>query len=175
MRYLCSVVCLLAFASPAAAQHSPSLPPIGGPLPPIGLSHRTPSWEQPRTPWWEQRRIPSWEKGYVPPAESKPARQHFRNRQPQVIYIYQPYPVEVQPQVIVVERPVEKIVEKIVEVEVPVERVVAAPSLEPEPPFVPSGSRVVYVIPGCYVGNVSPMNLKLPEGCDVSKLTTFTP
>jgi hypothetical protein len=181
MRYLCFVACVFTFASPSFAQHSPSLPPIGGPLPPIGITQRVPSWERPRTPsWerphtpsWEKPQIPWWEKGHVARPESRPPVHRGRNRQPQVIYIYQPYPVEVQPQVIVVERPVERIVE----VEVPVERIVTAPlpPQEPEPPFVPSGSRVLYVIPGCYVGNVSPMNLKLPATCDLSKLTTFTP
>jgi hypothetical protein len=72
--------------------------------------------------------------------------------------------------VIVVERPVERIVE----VEVPVERVAPPPREEPEP-FVPSGSRIVYVIPGCYVGNVHPKDVKLPATCDLAKLTTFTP
>jgi hypothetical protein len=46
---------------------------------------------------------------------------------------------------------------------------------EPEPPFVPGGDRTVYVIPGCYVGNVPPTNLKLPPHCDVKKVTTFNP
>mgnify|MGYP003575950005 CR=1 FL=1 len=173
MRYLCFVVGLLISASPSFAQHSSSLPPIGGPLPPIGITPRVPSWERPQTPSWERPQIPWWEKGHVARPESRPPIHRGRNRQPQVIYIYQPYPVQVQPQVIVVERPVERIVE----VEVPVERIVAAPAppQEPEPPFVPSGSRVLYVIPGCYVGNVSPINLKLPATCDLSKLTTFTP
>jgi hypothetical protein len=44
-----------------------------------------------------------------------------------------------------------------------------------DPPYVPTGDRTVYVIPGCYVGNVSPVNLKLPENCDISKLTTYVP
>ena len=33
----------------------------------------------------------------------------------------------------------------------------------------------MYVIPGCYLGNVSPKNVTLPPGCDISKLTTITP
>lgn len=176
MRYFCSVVCLLTFALPASAQHSFSLPPIGGPLPPIGVSSpRVPSWEIPRTPSWEQPQIPWWEKGHVARPDSRPERHRSRQAPTQVIYVYQPYPVAVEPRVIVVERPVERIVE----VEVPVERIVpAAPPQDPEPPpapYVPSGSRVVYVVPGCYVGNVSPINLKLPATCDLSKLTTFTP
>ncbi|MEO7135547.1 MAG: hypothetical protein ABI024_15165 [Vicinamibacterales bacterium] len=42
-------------------------------------------------------------------------------------------------------------------------------------PAAPAGSRVIYVIPGCYLGNVSPKNVALPAGCDVSKLTTISP
>jgi hypothetical protein len=34
---------------------------------------------------------------------------------------------------------------------------------------------VIYVIPGCYMGNVSPKDIKLRSGCDISKLTTITP
>lgn len=184
MRYFCSVVCLLTFALPVSAQHSFSLPPIGGPLPPIGVSSprlpswevpRLPSWEVPRTPSWEKPQVPSWEKGHVARPDAQPQRNRSRHAPTQVIYVYQPYPVAVEPRVIVVERPVERIVE----VEVPVERIVSAPApQDPEPqpaPYVPSGSRVVYVVPGCYVGNVSPLNLKLPATCDLSKLTTFTP
>ena len=60
-------------------------------------------------------------------------------------------------------------------------RVVPAPAAPPAqaappaPPFTPSGNRMIYVIPGCYMGNVSPKDLKLPAGCDLSKLTTITP
>jgi hypothetical protein len=45
----------------------------------------------------------------------------------------------------------------------------------PAPPPVPSGNRTMYLSPGCYMGNVSPQDLKLPAGCDLSKLTTITP
>ena len=34
---------------------------------------------------------------------------------------------------------------------------------------------MMYVIPGCYMGNVSPKNVALPAGCDISKLTTISP
>ena len=44
-----------------------------------------------------------------------------------------------------------------------------------QPTYVPTGDRTVYVIPGCYVGNVSPVNLKLPATCDITKLTTYVP
>lgn len=45
----------------------------------------------------------------------------------------------------------------------------------PAPPPTPSGNRTMYLIPGCYMGNVPPHDLKLPAGCDLSKLTTITP
>lgn len=55
----------------------------------------------------------------------------------------------------------------------------SAPRADAPPPSVtpptPTGSRVMYVIPGCYLGNVSPKNVALPSGCDISKLTTISP
>lgn len=45
----------------------------------------------------------------------------------------------------------------------------------PAPPPAPSGNRTMYLIPGCYMGNVPPQDLKLPSGCDLKRLTTITP
>ena len=45
----------------------------------------------------------------------------------------------------------------------------------PVAPPAPAGSRLMYVIPGCYLGNVSPKNVALPAGCDISKVTTISP
>jgi hypothetical protein len=50
----------------------------------------------------------------------------------------------------------------------------------PPPPVVivkppASGSRTMYVIPGCYLGNVAPTQASLRAGCDLSKLTTIEP
>jgi hypothetical protein len=55
--------------------------------------------------------------------------------------------------------------------------VVPAPVPKPRPlPEVPSPARVmIYVIPGCYLGNVPPRDAGLPAGCDESRATTFTP
>lgn len=39
----------------------------------------------------------------------------------------------------------------------------------------PTGSRTLYVIPGCYLGNVLPEASRLPAGCDISKMKTHTP
>lgn len=50
------------------------------------------------------------------------------------------------------------------------------PSVDaPAPPTAPAGSRTMYFVPGCYMGNVPPSELKLPKGCDLSKMQTFTP
>jgi hypothetical protein len=182
MRKLSFILCLFALPAVAAAQHSFSLPPIGAPLPPIGLrSHwqqkSPPPWERRQLPAWEKNRIPPWERGHVPSRLGDHQRigdQRFQHFGPQVIYVWQPYPVEMQPQVVIVERPVTRVVE----VEVPVRDVPFEPppsTRAPEPPYVPTGDRTLYVIPGCYVGNVPPQNVKLPETCDLAKLTTFTP
>jgi hypothetical protein len=37
-----------------------------------------------------------------------------------------------------------------------------------------AGSKTMYVIPGCYLGNVAPTQAGLRPGCDLSKLTTIT-
>ena len=42
---------------------------------------------------------------------------------------------------------------------------------QPQPPRA-AGSRVMYVIPGCYIGNAKPEPSALPAGCDVKKLVT---
>ena len=184
MRKLCFVICvLLLLPLPAAAQHSFSLPSIGLPLPAIGLPpQKTPWWEERRVPDWERNhRTPPWERGHVPRGvvdvgHQRPVGGHQRGViGPQVVYYYVPYPVTVveqaPPQVIVVQQPPVHIT-----VEAPPREPREQPApREPEPPFVPSGDRTVYVIPGCYVGNVSPANLKLPPSCDVKKVTTFNP
>lgn len=50
------------------------------------------------------------------------------------------------------------------------------PAAAPAAPVVkPATGRTMYVIPGCYMGNVSPKEMSLPKGCDISKLTTVSP
>lgn len=183
MRYLAVLVVLMAWPMPAAAQHRFSLPSIAPPLPSIapalpaiGLPNewrqRIP-WEPPQVPAWERRQPPPWERGYVAPHRSNVG--HDRRRGGNYV-VYLPYPVAVQqePQVIVVQQPP---VTRIVQIEVPAQPRVEEPPkpVEPPPPYVPTGDRTVYVIPGCYVGNVSPVNLKLPATCDITKLTTYVP
>lgn len=181
MRYVLSVLVLTAMPFVAEAQHSPSLPAIGLPLPSIGLAPRSlepqrlPPWERPQLPPWERNRIPPWEKGFVPHRVDNVDR-HQRQRRvviPAVYYV--PYPVTVQqaPQVIVVQQPPVQVITVEVPAREPREELPAP--REPEPPFVPTGDRTLYVIPGCYVGNVPPKDVKLPAHCDLKKLTTFNP
>lgn len=49
--------------------------------------------------------------------------------------------------------------------------VAPAPVTQPATP----GSKTMYLIPGCYLGNVAPKEINLRPGCDLSKLTTITP
>lgn len=51
----------------------------------------------------------------------------------------------------------------------------APPVSEPPPPAVPAGITTLYVIPGCYLGNVRPQEVRLPPGCDLSRLSIRTP
>ena len=178
MRNLCFVLCVLLLPLPAAAQQRFSLPSIGLPLPAIGLPPQPmpmPPWERRRIPEWELNRIPPWERGYVPKHVGD-GPHHRAVIGPPAIYYYVPYPVTIveqaPPQVIVVQQPP---VHVTVEMPARETREEPAPPQEPPPAFVPSGDRTLYVIPGCYVGNVPPVNLKLPAGCDVRKVTTFNP
>lgn len=43
------------------------------------------------------------------------------------------------------------------------------------PVILPTGSKTLYVIPGCYLGNVMPDASRLREGCDISQMKTHTP
>jgi len=56
----------------------------------------------------------------------------------------------------------------------PAEPEVAA---EPPPPayVAPIGSRTLYVIRGCYLGNVMPEAGRLPAGCDLAQLKIYPP
>lgn len=50
----------------------------------------------------------------------------------------------------------------------------AAPPSDPvaEPLRLPK--QTFYVIPGCYLGNVPPQDVRLPPGCDLSRVVTWT-
>ena len=42
-------------------------------------------------------------------------------------------------------------------------------------PAAPAGGTTFYFIPGCYLGNVPPDQVKLPSGCDRSRMITHKP
>lgn len=54
-------------------------------------------------------------------------------------------------------------------------RPAGAPPPPAAPVVVPSGSKTLYVIPGCYLGNVPPDVDRLPAGCDISRMKTHAP
>ena len=53
----------------------------------------------------------------------------------------------------------------------------AAPSPGPATakPTIPARPQTFYLIPGCYMGNIPPQEVKLPAGCDLSRVITYTP
>jgi hypothetical protein len=53
----------------------------------------------------------------------------------------------------------------------------AAPSANPQrrEPKAPPVPATFYLIPGCYLGNVPPEQVKLPDGCDLSRIITHQP
>jgi hypothetical protein len=186
-------VILAGLPAAAAAQHKSTLPPIGGPLPRIGLEPlpSTPWWERQQTPWWERRNPPSWEKGHVPDRVRDERPRHRGGIiGPSVVYVMPAYPYfPFEPEPIVVTRPappappappavsreeIEREVERIVEERLR-ERAQPPPAPSVEPAPAPAGSKTLYVIPGCYMGNVSPEAMKLPAGCDLDKLVIVTP
>ena len=50
-----------------------------------------------------------------------------------------------------------------------------APVQEASAPPAPPSRATIYVIPGCYVGNVPPRDADLPVGCDVRLAVEFPP
>lgn len=192
MRFVCVLLIVLGVPLSVSAQrqHRADRPPTGpGPiglgLSPIGLPTPipyqkpwewrvpVPSWERPQVPAWERQGPPPWERGHVA-QPIYPDRQRYRRRSPPVIYV--PYPVYQSlpntvappPQVVVVAAPpVAPLPEPDVEPE---------PTPEPAPPMLlPTGSRTIYLIPGCYLGNVLPEVERLPKGCDISRMKTYEP
>jgi hypothetical protein len=45
----------------------------------------------------------------------------------------------------------------------------------PQAPQAPAGARTIYLIPGCYIGNVAPTADMVRPGCDISKVITRAP
>jgi hypothetical protein len=53
-------------------------------------------------------------------------------------------------------------------------RATLLPALVTPPPEAPATPSTFYFIPGCYIGNVPPKDVKLPANCDLSRLITRT-
>lgn len=51
----------------------------------------------------------------------------------------------------------------------------AEPSVAPEALAAPAVAKTIYIIPGCYAGDVAPQLSRLPPGCDVSNLRRVEP
>ena len=45
----------------------------------------------------------------------------------------------------------------------------------PQAPKAPASGGPIYMLPGCYIGNVMPTAAMLRPGCDISKLSTISP
>jgi hypothetical protein len=54
-------------------------------------------------------------------------------------------------------------------------RAAGAPPPPAAPIVMPTGSKTLYVIPGCYLGNVLPEVDRLPKGCDIRRMKTHAP
>jgi hypothetical protein len=54
---------------------------------------------------------------------------------------------------------------------------IAAPPAVRQPPAASTkrSQETFYVIPGCYMGNLPPSTIKLPAGCDASRVITSKP
>jgi len=192
MRFVCVLLVVLGLPLTANAQrqHRADRPPtgpgaIGLGLSPIGLPVQipyqkpwewrvpTPSWERPQVPAWERQGPPPWERGRVA-QPVYPVQQHRRRRSPSVVYV--PYPVyQAQPSVAAPPP-------QVVVVTAPPAAPPPEPEVEPEPPpepappiMLPTGSRTIYLIPGCYLGNVMPEADRLPKTCDIRRLKTYEP
>jgi hypothetical protein len=159
----------------------PALPPIGLPLPPIGLPAVT-------------ARHPVKQ----PPArnDSRRSDRHRRHVVPTAVVYVPVYPfghsfghsswpppmTKAEPAASVASPPVIEAIERL---EAAVERLEAAqapeaqaPRDEPTPsaePASPVSSTPIYLIPGCYLGNVAPESARLPASCDTKRVVTVAP
>jgi hypothetical protein len=57
----------------------------------------------------------------------------------------------------------------------PLARPAAPPDTAKDKPEPASSGTTFYLIPGCYMGNIAPEKVKLPAGCDLSKVVTYRP
>lgn len=189
MRYVCVLLVFLGMPLPASAQreHRADRPPtgpgaIGLGLSPIGLPTPipyqkpwewrvpVPSWERPQVPAWERQAPPPWERGHVARPVYPQLQRRDRQRTPPVVYVMQPYPVA-QPYPVYVTVPAPPAPPAAP----PEPEVEPMPPPPPPPIVVPTGSRTLYVIRGCYLGNVKPDADRLPEGCDIKRMKIYEP
>jgi len=155
------------------------LPEIGLPLPHIGLP-------PPQAPGRGQQPVtapPSW--GQLPPAPALPAGRPIYSGIspfPSVVYVM-PYPVIAMPVPAAVDPSVgapsrrhngeASSRRRETEPETPAASPApAAPAPVPTPASPPPPSTV-YIIPGCYAGNVPPANVVLRAGCDAANAVTI--
>ena len=57
----------------------------------------------------------------------------------------------------------------------PLQPVPAAVNHVPSPETAKSERQTFYLIPGCYLGNIPPEQVRLPAGCDVRRVITHRP
>jgi hypothetical protein len=183
MRALLAAVVLLAMPALAAAQSviSSPLAPIGIPLPTPMPSGRDP-WimSPPRDPWITNAPRDPWIMSptphYIPTPPDHVRRDHRRGfgQQPVVVYVLPQYPV-----IYAVPQPAPTVVVAptiVMPAPEPARARLEEPAAPPAPEVVPLAKpSTLYYIPGCYMGNVAPEKVKLPAGCDLSKLITQAP
>lgn len=51
----------------------------------------------------------------------------------------------------------------------------ATPAEAPPAPAQNAAPQTFYLIPGCYMGNIPPEQVRLPANCDTSRVITYTP
>lgn len=183
MRIAAAALVMLALPAIAAAQSSAAsqgatlppiglpLPAIGGPLPPIGL---------PLPPIGLTPPAPTTPAviGHVPHPDRPDPRRSRRGVLPApVVYYFPAYGWQyLQPP-----PPVTHVTIVYAPVVAPApppkpEPVLAPPPPAPaEPPSPPPAPSTLYYIPGCYMGNVPPVQISLPAKCDLSRLITRYP
>jgi hypothetical protein len=71
---------------------------------------------------------------------------------------------------------------RLTRIEEPPRQPPSKPTVTPTPtapdvkkPLAPPAGRTIYLIPGCYLGNVPPEEVKLPAGCDLTRVITNKP
>jgi hypothetical protein len=171
MRSLLAALLVCGAPLVAVAQET-RLPIISSPLAPIGLPLPSPG-PSGRDPWIMGPHRDPWIMTPPPPVTRPPKVDddgHGRRRRdssPVVVYVPQ-YVTVVQT---VAPTPPPSVTVNVV-VPAPEPRPAAVPApVGVEPPAV-AKPTTFYFIPGCYMGNIPPEQMKLPAGCDLTRLVT---